>query len=35
METTGMLILGKMSVGVPMITTGAAIRIRIARTMKV
>jgi len=32
---TGMLMVGKMSVGVRLITTGLAIRIRRARTMKV
>ena len=32
---TGMLIVGKMSVGVREMTTGLAIRIRSARTMKV
>ncbi len=32
---TGMLTLGKMSVGVRAITTGLTIRIRSARTMKV
>ncbi len=34
-EITGMSMFGKMSVGVRRITTGAAIRIRIARTMNV
>src|SRR5579862_5652968 len=35
METTGMLMLGKMSVGVLRMITGAAMRMRIAKTMKV
>jgi hypothetical protein len=35
MEITGMLILGKMSVGVFRISTGATIIIRIARTTNV
>ena len=34
-ETTGILILGKISVGVRRMSTGAAIRMRIARTTKV
>src|ERR1700683_5678355 len=34
-ETTGILMLGKMSVGVRVITTGAAMRINSARTINV